>query len=71
METNNHTLTANMKEWLRELYESAASEHRIDASNCHIWAMGSNDEVEAAQFEYDSIEHREFARILEAMANEI
>lgn len=67
---NSQALTENMKIWLQELYRAEAKEHRGTTSNCHIMALGSDGES-AAQFEEFADEHREFAEILETMANEL
>lgn len=66
----NQMLTETMKIWLQELYRTAAKEHRGAASNCHIVALGSDDE-NAVQFEGFAEEHRDFAEILEDLAKEL
>ena len=64
-------MTENMKLWLQKLYLEAADEHREAAKNCHIFALGSETQKSAVQFEAFADEHREFASILEDMAKEI
>lgn len=64
-------MTENMKLWLQKLYLDAADEHHEAAKNCHIFAMGSETQESAIQFEAYADEHREFVRILEGMAKEI
>ena len=64
-------LTENMKLWLQQMYRNEAEEHRGTASNCHIFALGSDTQEDAEQFEQFADEHREFADILDAMAEEI
>lgn len=66
----NQMLTENMKIWLNELYRAAAKEHRGIASNCHIVALWSDDK-NVAQYEGLAEEHRDFAEILEDLANEL
>lgn len=68
---NNNILTENMKFWLKELYLNEAEEHRVAASNSHMWALGTNVPEAAAQWEGYAEEHREYVRILETMADEI
>ena len=54
-------MTENQKRWLEELIE----EHGVAASNEHIWALGSQDDPEAAMMhEENAEEHREFAEML-------
>ena len=66
-----YTMTENMKLWLKKLYLDEAEEHREAAKNCHIFAMGSEKQESAVQFEHYADEHRAFASQLEALANEI
>lgn len=67
----NYSLTKRMEEWLARVYTTAAANHRSVANNCHLWALGSQTNREATYFEQAADEHREFARILEAMAKEL
>ncbi len=54
-------MTENQKIWLEELIE----EHRVAASNEHLWAVGSQDDSEGAlQHEENAEEHTEFADML-------
>lgn len=64
-------LTENMKIWLKELYINEAADNRITASNCHLWALGSDTPEGAAQWEEYAEEHRDFAIVLEKMAEEL
>lgn len=64
-------MTENMKLWLKELYLEAAEEHRIAASNEHMWALGSNDEEQTMLHEINAAENMDFADILTDMANKI
>ena len=64
-------MTENMKLWLKKLYLEAADEHREAARNCHIFAMGSETQESAIQFESFADEHREFANKLEDLAKAI
>ena len=64
-------LTENMKMWLQQMYRNEAKEQRGTASNCHIFALGSDTQEDAEQFEQFADEHREFANILENMAKEL
>ena len=68
---DNCVLTETMKIWLKELYLEKAKDHKETASNCHLWALGSDDAESAAQWEYYTEEHREFAHILECLAKEL
>lgn len=65
------TLTENMKIWLKRLYLEQAEEHLATASNCHLWALGSETTESATQFEEFAEEHRDFAHILRCMAEEL
>lgn len=67
----NYTMTENMKLWLKDIYLREAENHRKTASNYHLWALGSHTDVHANMYEKFADEHREFARILETMANDI
>lgn len=67
---DNVVLTANMTAWLKELYLNAATESRKNASNYHLFALGSENE-RAANFEALADEYREFAHILECLAKEL
>lgn len=69
-EVSESELTETQKVWLRQLYLEGAEAHKGTASNCHIAALGSEDE-EAAMFEMSAEENREFAEILEKMAKEV
>lgn len=64
-------LTENMKMWLQQMYRNEAKEQRGTAENCHIFALGSDTQEDAEQFEQFAEEHREFANILDAMADEL
>ena len=66
-----HTLTENMREWLKELYLNEAEEHRTAANNCHVWALGSPTQEGATQWTEYEHEHMEFAKTLEVMAKEL
>lgn len=66
-----YTLTENMKMWLKELYLNEAEEHRVAASNSHLWALGSETQESAIQWETYAEEHKEFAKILEIMAKQM
>lgn len=68
---DNCVLTENMKTWLKELYKQEAKEHNAAASMCHTWALGSDTQESAVQWEGYADEHREFAHILECLANEL
>ena len=64
-------LTENMKYWLKELYLTEAENHRVAASNEHLWALGA-DNVEAAMLhEMNAEEHRDFAITLEYLASKV
>jgi hypothetical protein len=64
-------MTENMKIWLKELYLTAAEEHRVAADNEHIWALGSDTEEELLLHEMNAAENRDFADMLISMANKI
>ena len=64
-------MTENMKIWLKELYLEEARDHRIVASNEHLWALGSDNDETSMLHEMNADEHRAFAMILEEMANKI
>lgn len=68
---DNCALTENMKTWLKDIYLSAAVEQRSAASNYHLFALGSDSNEKATQFEELADEHREFAHILECLAKEL
>ena len=68
---DNCCLTENMVIWLKDLYFEAAEEHREAAKSCHIFALGSETNEGAVQFEQFADEHREFAHILECLAKEL
>lgn len=68
---DNCVLTENMKIWLKELYLEQVTEHLATASNCHMFALGSETNESATQFEEFADEHREFAHILECLAKEL
>jgi hypothetical protein len=63
-------MTENMKIWLKNLYLEAAEEHRGAASNEHLWALGSDCEASMLHAQ-NSMEHVQFAEILEDMANNL
>lgn len=67
----NKRLSKNMKKWLKELYEEAAKEHCIDASSCTLFAGNANNKAYASNLINESIEHRMFANMLKALAQEI
>jgi hypothetical protein len=64
-------MTENMRIWLKELYEKEAKEHRIAAGNTHLVALGCDDSESVKQFEEYAEEHRQFAKILEEMAEKV
>lgn len=64
-------MTENMKIWLKELYLNAAKEHRVAASNEHLWALGSDNEEAMMLHEINAAENMDFADILTDMANKI
>ena len=66
----NQVLTETMKIWLKDIYLSNAKEFRGGASNLHIIALGSDGEG-ATQLEGYADEQREFANILESLAEEL
>lgn len=66
----NQVLTETMKIWLKDIYLSNAKEFRGGASNLHLMALGS-DNKEATQLEGYADEQREFASILENLAEEL
>lgn len=66
-----YTLTENMKMWLKDLYLHEAEEHRIVASNYHLWALGSKTQEDAIMYETYAEENKEFANILEIMAKQM
>lgn len=68
---DNCVLTEVMKEWLKKLYLDAVEEHRAEAKNCHLFALGSETQEMSIQFEEMAGEHMEFAYILECLANEL
>ena len=68
---DNVVLPETMKIWLKDLYLRAAEEHNEAAKNCHIFALGSETNEGAVQFEQFADEHKEFAHILECLAKEI
>lgn len=68
---DNIVLTERMKDWLKELYLEQAKQHISSASDCHIFALGSEIQEEAIQFDEMADEHREFAHILECLAKEL
>jgi len=68
---DNCVLTETMKIWLKELYLKTATDHKDAAYTCHLWALGSEDNESATQWEIYADEHREFAHILECLANEL
>lgn len=67
---DNCTLTETMKIWLKDIYLSNAKEFRGGASNLHLMALGSDGE-DATQLEGYAEEQREFAHILECLAEEL
>ena len=64
-------MTENMKIWLKKLYLEAAGDHLITANNEHLFALGSPTGEAAMLHEMNAEEHREFANILNYMANNI
>lgn len=64
-------MTENMKIWLKRLYLEAAEEHYGAASNEHLWALGAPTDEATMLHEMNANEHREFAMMLEYMANQI
>ena len=66
----NCVLTETMKIWLKDIYLSNAKEFRGGASNLHLIALGSENE-DATQLEGYAEEQREFASILESLAEEL
>jgi hypothetical protein len=71
MQMDNCALSETMKEWLKKLYLEGAKEHQEYASNCHLFALGSETQDGSIQFEEFADKHREFARILENLAEEL
>lgn len=61
------TMTETQKIWLKEIFLSNAKDFRMGAFNMHLMALGSDGE-EAVQLEGQVEEQREFARMLEALA---
>jgi hypothetical protein len=64
-------MTENMRIWLKEIYLTEAKEHRIAAGNTHLVALGCDDGESAKQFEEYADEHRQFAKILEELAEKV
>lgn len=64
-------MTENMKSWLNELYLSEADNHLETAKNEHLWALGSSTDEAVMLHEMNADEHRMFANMLKAMANNI
>ncbi len=67
----NVNLTENMIEWMKEMYLEAAKDELDTASNCHIFALGSDTQESVEQWEEYAEEHREYAEILKNMAEEL
>lgn len=67
---DNGILTENMKFWLKEIYNEAAEDFYVGASNLHLMALGSEGES-AGQLEHYAEEQRAFANILKSMVDEI
>ena len=67
----NANLTENMIEWMKEMYLEAAKDELNTASNCHIFALGSDTQESVEQWEEYAEEHREYAEILKNMAEEL
>ena len=67
----NVNLTENMIKWMKEMYLEAAKDELGTASNCHIFALGSDTQESAEQWEGYAEEHREYAEILKNMAEEL
>lgn len=67
----NMNLTENMIEWMKEMYLEAAKDELDTAYNCHIFALGSDTQESAEQWEGYAEERREYAKILENMAKEL
>lgn len=67
----NVNLTENMIKWMEEMYLNASKEELSTASNCHIFALGSDTQESAEQWEEYAEEHREYAEILKNMAEEL
>ena len=63
-------MTENQREWLKGLYQEAAEDHLITASNEYLWALGSGGEASALHTQ-NSVEHIRFANILTDMANNL
>lgn len=59
------------KIWLKDLYLEAAKEHLEMAKHEHICALGSPDNESATMHEHNADDHREFARMMESMAENI
>ena len=53
------------------MYLEAAKDELDTASNCHIFALGSDTQESVEQWEEYAEEHREYAEILKNMAEEL
>ena len=65
------TFTENQAEWLRNLLSDAADEEFVAAQNCHLFALGSDADESAAQWEEYADEHREYAGVLRRLVTEL
>ena len=59
------------KIWLKDIYLNAAKEHLDTAKFEHLCALGSSNNEIATIHENSADDHREFAHILEFMAENI
>ena len=50
---------------MKEMYLEAVKDELSTASNCHIFALGSNTQESAEQWEVYAEEHRDYAQKLE------
>lgn len=64
-------MTEMMKYWLEAMYLQEADDHLEVARLEHLCALGSKDQEIAVIHENSADEHREFARILKEMAEQL
>ena len=64
-------MTEMMKIWLSSMYLQEAEDHLETARFEHLCALGSDDQEIAIIHEHSADEHREFARILKEMAEQL
>lgn len=60
-------MSGNMCQWFSDLLSPAISDAKIGAENEHIWALGSDDPMEAKMHEDNAEELKEYAEFLKGL----